>query len=45
MLTDTVFPTVPFTILSIYAKGADLQMLQGQAWALESIWDEAAGAP
>jgi len=45
VLTDTVFPTVPFTILSIYAKGADLQMLQGQAWALESIWDEAAGAP
>jgi fructan beta-fructosidase len=39
VLTDTVFPTAPFTTLSVYAHGADLRLLQGRAWALASIWD------
>jgi sucrose-6-phosphate hydrolase SacC (GH32 family) len=39
VLTDTLFPTAAFTTLSVYANGAELRLLQGQAWALSSIWD------
>jgi fructan beta-fructosidase len=39
VLTDTVFPTAPFTTVSVYAHGADLRLLQGRAWALKGIWN------
>jgi fructan beta-fructosidase len=39
VLTETFFPTAPFSSLSVYSNGADLRVLEGRAWALERIWD------
>ena len=39
VFTDTVFPSSPFTQLSVYAERADLHMNGGQTWELNRIWD------
>jgi len=39
VLTETFFPTRDFNRMSIYAMGAPVRLIDGEAFELKSIWD------
>lgn len=38
VITETWFPSTPFTAITVYSNGAPLELSGGKAWELASIW-------